>query len=188
MSLERKVYSVGEKTFEIYIYIDEQQNLWFKAGEVALALGYFNTRNAILKHVNDEDKLQGAPFRDGLELPSNWQSNTIFINESGLYSLILRSKKPEAKQFNRWVTSEVLPSIRKTGAYVSPDITNSQLSELLDVLKKKDEQIAKYNDQIAKRDEKIFQLMDTHNEQIAIHNKQIATRDEKIFKLIDKIV
>ncbi|CAH0717171.1 unnamed protein product, partial [Brenthis ino] len=69
--------------------------------------------------------------RRGSEIPAYWKPNTIFIKESGLYSLIFRSNMPDAKQFKRWVTSEVLPSIRKTRAYVSPDITKSQLSELL---------------------------------------------------------
>lgn len=57
MSLERKVYSLGEKSFEIYIYIDEPRNPWFKAREVALALGYVKTANAIQKHVENEDKI-----------------------------------------------------------------------------------------------------------------------------------
>lgn len=83
----------------------------FIGKDVAEILGYSNPRDAISKHVDDEDK--GVAKCD---TPSGIQSMTI-INESGLYSLILSSKLPTAKQFKRWVTSEILPSIRKNGTY-----------------------------------------------------------------------
>lgn len=82
--------------------------------DVAEVLGYSNSRKALLDHVDDEDK--GVTKRDTLGGP---QELTI-INESGLYSLILSSKLPNAKRFKRWVTSEVLPSLRKTGSYEMP--------------------------------------------------------------------
>lgn len=83
----------------------------FVGKDVATILGYSNTRDAISKHVDDEDK--GVAKCDTL----GGTQNLMFINESGLYSLILSSKMPAAKKFKRWVTSEVLPSIRKTGSY-----------------------------------------------------------------------
>lgn len=85
---------------------------WFVGKDIALILGYSNTRDALIKHVDDEDKNTVAN-RDG----TSGNPNTTIINESGLYSLILSSKMPEAKKFKRWVTSEVLPAIRKTGGY-----------------------------------------------------------------------
>ena len=84
---------------------------WFVGKDVAFALGYSNPRDAISKHVDVEDK--GVAKRDTL---GGSQDLTV-INESGLYSLILSSKLPTAKKFKRWVTSEVLPTIRKTGHY-----------------------------------------------------------------------
>lgn len=84
---------------------------WFVGKDVAEALGYSNSRKAISDHVANEDK--GVTKRDTL---GGAQTITI-INESGLYSLILSSKLPTAKEFKRWITSEVLPSIRKTGGY-----------------------------------------------------------------------
>ncbi len=84
---------------------------WFVGKDVAEALGYSNSRKALLDHVDEEDK--GVTKRDTL---GGKQPITI-INESGLYSLILSSKLPSAKEFKRWVTSEVLPQIRKTGGY-----------------------------------------------------------------------
>lgn len=85
---------------------------WFVGKDVAEILGYSNPRDALSKHVDDEDKNTVA-IHDG----NKGNPNQVIINESGLYSLILSSKLPKAKEFKHWVTSEVLPSIRKTGKY-----------------------------------------------------------------------
>ena len=82
--------------------------------DVAEALGYAKARNAIATHVADEDKTH-APIQGGC---STGVQETTIINESGLYSLILGSKLEKAKEFKRWVTAEVLPTIRKTGGYI----------------------------------------------------------------------
>ena len=95
---------------------------WFVGKDVATILGYANTKKAIIEHVDKDDKqvVQLSDIQQGHEtLPSNMVgSKVVIINESGLYSLILSSKLPSAKRFKRWVTSEVLPQIRKTGGYV----------------------------------------------------------------------
>ena len=85
---------------------------WFVGKDVAEALGYLKARNAISAHVSDEDK-KGAPIQGA----QGGTQNMTIINESGLYALIFGSKLESAKRFKRWVTSEVLPSIRKTGSY-----------------------------------------------------------------------
>ena len=87
---------------------------WFIGKDVAMTLGYAKPENAIASHVDAEDKTSTLIQGSG----SNYKSKTILINESGLYSLILSSKLPTAKKFKRWVTSEVLPAIRKTGGYI----------------------------------------------------------------------
>lgn len=92
------------------------EGIWFVAKDVATALGYAKPENAVAMHVDAEDKTTTLIQGTG----SNYQSKAILINESGLYSLILSSKLPKAKEFKRWVTSEVLPEIRKTGSYHSP--------------------------------------------------------------------
>lgn len=84
---------------------------WFVGKDVATVLGYANTQKAVRDHVDEEDKLTERIVLSGQN------REVIVINESGLYSLILSSKLPNAKEFKRWVTSEVLPSIRKTGSY-----------------------------------------------------------------------
>lgn len=93
---------------------------WFVGYDVAKALGYVKPRNAISVHVDDEDKntalIQGA-IQGAIQGGTQGNPNMTIINESGLYSLILSSKLPAAKRFKRWVTSEVLPAIRRTGGY-----------------------------------------------------------------------
>lgn len=85
--------------------------IWFIGKEVAEALGYSNTRDAILRHVDNDDKAD-VVIHDGSQ-----KRSVTALNESGLYSLTLSSKLESAKRFKRWVTSEVLPTIRKTGSY-----------------------------------------------------------------------
>ena len=92
-------------------------NPWFRGKDVATILGYNNTKQAIIKNVDVDDKKKMEELGGLSERPLDANAKqTIFINESGLYSLILRSEKPEAKSFKKWVCSEVLPSIRKRGA------------------------------------------------------------------------
>lgn len=86
---------------------------WFVGKDVAEALGYSNSRDAVSTHVDGEDKATVA-FHDGSQ-----NRNMVVINESGLYALVLGSKLPTAKKFKRWVTSEVIPSIRKHGGYIN---------------------------------------------------------------------
>lgn len=93
---------------------DEQP--WFVGKDVASVLGYTNTRKALLDHVDNEDKNTVA-IRDG----NKGNPNQVIINESGLYSLIMSSKLPSAKQFKHWVTSDILPTIRQHGAYLTPE-------------------------------------------------------------------
>lgn len=95
--------------------IEKDGEPWFVGKDVAAALGYEKPTDAVRKHVDVEDRGISK-----METPSGAQETTI-INESGLYSLVLSSKLPTAKKFKRWVTSEVIPSIRKHGAYMTPD-------------------------------------------------------------------
>ena len=86
---------------------------WLVGRDIAIMLGYTNPHKAIRDHVDDEDKGVNESFTPG------GRQKTIIINESGFYSLVLSSKLPGAKRIKRWVTSEVLPAIRKTGGYVN---------------------------------------------------------------------
>lgn len=95
--------------------IEKDGEPWLVGKDVAEILGYTNTPKAIRDHIDDEDKLTERIVLSGQN------REAILINESGLYSLVLSSKLPTAKKFKRWVTNEVLPSIRKHGAYMTPE-------------------------------------------------------------------
>ena len=108
---------------EIRTMTNEQGETFFVGKDVAEALGYKNSRKAIIDHVDNEDREDGVTIRDAI----GRSQKIVVINESGLYALILSSKLPQAKAFKRWVTSEVLPAIRKTGHY---DMTSTELKQL----------------------------------------------------------
>ena len=136
--------------------IEQNGEPWFVGKDVADILGYTNQNEAIQDHVDEEDKLNSktlSSFELNLGQRGGW-----LINESGLYSLIMSSKMPKAKQFKRWVTSEVLPSIRKHGLYAvdevlaDPDILISALMELKEERRKAktlEDTVAVQNQQIA---------------------------------------
>lgn len=116
---ELQTYSNAEFGSIRSIIIDDIP--YFVGRDVASILGYANTRDALAKRVDNEDKLNGVAICD----TNGRETKPVLINESGLYSLILTSKLPSAKEFKRWVTSSVLPMIRKTGVYsAGMDIKN----------------------------------------------------------------
>ena len=104
--------------------IERDGEPWFIGKDIAIALGYSNPADAVFKHVDEEDK--GVAKCDTL----GGTQNLTVINESGIYSLIMGSRLPNAKKFKRWVTSEVLPQIRKTGGYNLPQTYSEALRAL----------------------------------------------------------
>ncbi|TQE88704.1 hypothetical protein FH692_04870 [Streptococcus suis] len=111
---------------------------WFVGKDVADILGYSKSRNAIALHVDEDDAL-----KQGITDNLGRMQETIIINESGLYSLILSSKLPQAKEFKRWVTGEVLPQIRQQGAYVPENLSDEAFIALFTGQKKlKEQQLA----------------------------------------------
>ncbi|MGI0345855.1 BRO family protein, partial [Streptococcus pneumoniae] len=107
---------------------------WFVGKDIAEILGYVNSRDALAKHVDEDDKLTSQIATAGQ------MRNQTVINESGLYSLILSSKLPQAKEFKRWVTSEVLPAIRKQGGFIREDLDEDAFIALFTGQKKLREQ------------------------------------------------
>lgn len=125
---------------------NEQGEPIFCAKDVCDALGYKKTRNAVIQHVDEDDKTSALIQGVG----SNYKTQAIFINESGLYALILSSKLESAKRFKRWVTSEVLPAIRKQGGYLiakkgesEKEVMKRAMEIVKTTLAKRDEQIAR---------------------------------------------
>ena len=116
----QKVFKYGESPVRTVVKGEE---VWFVGKDVAEILGYSDASSVVSKKVDAEDKGLAK-----MATPSGAQEMTI-INESGLYSLILASKLPAAKSFKRWVTSEVLPTIRKHGAYMTDDVLEKTLKD-----------------------------------------------------------
>ena len=103
-----------------------EDNPWFVGKDIAEALGYKNISDALIKHVDDDDKMQIAK-RDLQNCDDIGTKGAVLINESGVYSLIFGSKKPEAKAFKKWVTSEVLPQLRMSGVYITEYATQESI-------------------------------------------------------------
>lgn len=159
---------------------------WFVGKDVAKALNYVNTRDALAAHVLEEDKNTVA-ISDG----KRGNPNQIVINESGLYCLIFSSKLPNAKKFKHWVTAEVLPTIRKTGGYVNNDelFINTYLSFADDNTKllfsTTLQTIRNQNEQLKLKDQKIY----SQEKEIAYKQEVIngLTDDTPIYKKKDVI-
>jgi prophage antirepressor-like protein len=145
---------------EIRTATDDNNEPLFCAADVCKALGYVNGRDAISKHVDDPDVAKRDAWvttgtkADGSE--AKRQTLMTFVNESGLYSLIFGSKLESAKQFKRWVTSEVLPEIRKNGGYIRGNVNETPeelMARALAVAKQTLERVERERQQLANTNE-----------------------------------
>lgn len=152
--------------------VEKDGEPWFSGKDVAVALGYSNPHKAIRDHVDNEDKGMNETFT-----PGGKQVITV-INESGLYSLILSSKLPSAKQFKRWVTSEVLPSIRKTGGYLEGQEHMSDADLLAKALL-----VAQR--QIEQRDKRIREVQ-AANSDLTVKNQIMQPKADYFDELVDR--
>ena len=114
--------------------IDNKDNIWFNAKQVASALGYVDTKDALKRHVDKTDTKQRRNIDFDMKISGH--PYNLYINEAGLYSIILSSKLKSAKKFKDWITKEILPSIRKYGYYKLAKKYNNEITELTDKLNK----------------------------------------------------
>jgi prophage antirepressor-like protein len=126
MNQELTIYKFKENP--VRLMTDEKGDPWFVANDAGKILELSDTRKSV--NLLDEDERKIVPVIDSM----GRQQSTFIISEAGLYKFILKSTKPQAKDFQRWVTHEVLPSIRKTGAYVTPGATGMDTLQALKVL------------------------------------------------------
>ena len=142
--MKQNIISINHEQFgQLRAVLDERGEPWLMGVDVARRLGYKNPHKALRDHVDDEDKTVNDSFTVNGTTP-------ILVNESALYALVLRSKQDDARKFRRWVTSEVLPSIRKQGGYMmarpyesDEEIMARALQIMQATLQRRDEQIAK---------------------------------------------
>ena len=150
---------------------------WFVGKDIAVALGYSNPQKAIRDHIDVEDKLTERIVLSGQN------REVIFINESGLYSLILSSKLPSAKKFKRWVTSEVLPAIRKTGHY-----GNTPLKDVINLIRITRDNMEKQGaspTQIAATINGICEQYGINLPNFVIHPEQVTMKN--VFDMVDYV-
>ena len=138
-----EIKAFENETFGSVRIIEREDEVWFVGKDVAAALGYERPTKAVKDHVDDEDKDE-IPIQDSI----GRSQNTPIINESGLYSLVLSSKLPAAKQFKRWITKEVIPSIRKTGGYFATPKTYVEALRALADAEEEKERLALENEEM----------------------------------------
>lgn len=134
--------------------IIKDDEIWFVGKDVASVLGYSNPLKAIRDHVDDDDKGMNETFT-----PAGGKQQTLFINESGLYSLALSSKLPKAKEFKRWITKEVIPSIRKYGGYIAKPLNQLDILEKsIQIMKEQQRRLEEHDNRLAKIESNIEQI------------------------------
>lgn len=143
---------------------------WFVGKDVALVLGYQNPQKALRDHVDDDEKTVNDSFTVN-------GTQAVLINESGLYSLILSSKLPGAKEFKRWVTSEILPSIRKHGAYMTPETLQAAILN--------PDTMIQLCQQLKNEQEKNRELSVT-NSRLTVENQIMQPKAEYFDELVDR--
>ena len=176
MDTNTKIQIFSNNQFgEIRTIVNENDEPLFAATDVCKMLGYSNSRKAISDHTEPEERCNVSLHRGG---------RMTFINESGLYSLILRSNKPEDKLVKKWVTSEVLPAIRKTGGYIKTSIDDSPETIMAKALVLAQETLTRHTEQINKlsQQNRIIsqkaEILAVANEELMSENKELAPKAE----------
>lgn len=198
MSLVKKTCNIGGATCEVWIVEVEKDKFMYGGQAVAEFLGYAKPRNALQQHVKPTwrrnwEEIKGALKQGPLvtshyehNIPANWQPNTVFISEAGVYALIMRSKLPAAEEFQRWLFEEVLPELRKTGKFIigensSSDIVNynkkladaqMEALQLKLELSEANTTIAKYDMTIAKYDTTISEMKRNYEQQMTEYKER----------------
>lgn len=133
--------------------IIKDDEIWFVGKDIASVLGYSNPPKAIRDHVDEDDKLTERIVLSGQN------REVIIINESGLYSLVLSSKLPSAKEFKRWITKEVIPSVRKYGGYIAKPLNQLDILEKsIQIMKEQQRRLEEHDNRLAKIESNIEQI------------------------------
>ena len=151
------------------VMVDDEP--YFVGKDVANVLGYKDTVNALKKHIDEEDKRGWQ-----IATPSRGIQNATVINESGVYSLVFGSKLPSAKKFKRWVTSEVLPTLRRTGSYRLPQTPEEKIQLLLEANQSANAKIEKVEERVSNLEDNRF----LNPNEYGYLNTQISSRIKEV--------
>jgi len=177
---------------EIRLVLDPSGNIWFVAIDVARSLGYSNPKDAIKRHVDEEDTivLELTDNQWGVNqylLKTRYLDKVRIINESGLYALVLSSKLESARKFKKWVTSEVLPSIRKNGSYSAlPKDYVSALEALIVEVKAKEKALAE-KDQIESEKDQAIKTIENQRPDVEFSQSYIDLEGEFIMEVAKRM-
>lgn len=175
MHNELNVFKFHDSDVRTFLIDNE---VYFVGKDVAETLGYKDTKNALKQHVYDEDKMGWQ-----ITTPSRGIQTVTVINESGVYALVFGSKLPRAKEFKHWVTSDVLPSIRKTGGYKMPSTPEEMIDLLLQNSSNANKRIDKVEEQSKKNEERITNLEDNrflNPNEYGYLNTQVSSRIKQV--------
>lgn len=175
MHNELNVFKFHDSDVRTFLIDNE---VYFVGKDVAETLGYKDTKNALKQHVYDEDKMGWQ-----ITTPSRGIQTVTVINESGVYALVFGSKLPRAKEFKHWVTSEVLPSIRKTGGYKIPSTPEEIIDLLLQNSSNANKRIDKVEERSKKNEERITNLEDNrflNPNEYGYLNTQVSARVKQV--------
>ena len=169
---ELEIFNFEENQIRMIVIAQE---VWFVAKDVAEILGYKNTKDVIKRHVDFQDKdIIQRSRNTTFDIPAIPLRGLTIINESGLFSLILASKLETARKFKRWITSEVLPSIRKKGFYQKEKTDEEKLSEAFIIANNKMLQFEEKNKYLAEEN----QILEITNEILEIENKNLKLKNK----------
>ena len=155
---------------EIIVLTDKNKKSWFNAYDICIILGYIDPPNIIKKLVNKKYRKYLKDIFENYKLYPNAQPNSIYLEEAGLYTLLIRSRKKEAQEFFDWIIEKVIPSIRETGMYVADKKTKQQFDELNKIIQQKDAELK----------EKTLRILSLENNQ---STKHICSKGKYIYVL-----
>lgn len=144
MTLELKKYVFNQRPFHVWSFVDENgDKILLRATDVAEFVGHRNPSRAILKFIPHKHKYswRQVAMNRTFDLPTDWHPDTIMINEDGIQHLASQAPLENFHQFRDWISSDVLPSIRKEGVYVSPNIDTDQSASVIGMLKNREERL-----------------------------------------------
>lgn len=158
--------------------------VWFVGSDIAERLGYEEPHKAVARHVDDEDKSVAGT---GRSIPASaLPPNTVLINEPGFYSLVLGSKLPRAKEFKRWITHDVIPSIRQHGMYMTDATSEATADDPIGILRRIGGYIEDYQHQIADLQKRMGIQREIINELKDEHNKALDERNRQLIALLEE--
>lgn len=183
MALRLETFMFDQKRVIFMTHVDADNNIWIRAKDVVMFLGYRDTDQMVRKNVSHFNRKQWSLLKPNTNAADSAQESikilgwTMFINEPGLYQLLLRSRASVAQKIQDWVCSTVLPSIRQHGAYISENMNNDQMNKLIELIQKKDNLLEKLMKRILELNPRLAIMPESESSQ---HRLTVLRRDNNL--------